>query len=148
MARTGTLTRWQPFAELDDLRARFDRLFADFGDGERAVGWRPEIDVVEAEGEIDVHVNVPGIRPDEIRVEVDDDLLTISGAHAEETEEKDKRYVRRERRYGSFARTIALPDNAKRDEIEATCHDGVLELRIPLAEAPKHETRTITPKAA
>lgn len=148
MARPGTLTRWQPFAELDDLRARFDRLFADLGDGERATGWRPEIDVVARDDELDVHVNVPGIRPEEIRVEVDDDLLTISGEHSEQTEEKDKRYVRRERRYGSFARTIALPENAKRDEIDATCHDGVLEVRIPLAAEAKHATRTITPKAA
>lgn len=148
MARTGTLARWQPFAEFDDLRARFDRLFADVGDGERGGTWRPEIDVVEKEGEIDVHVNVPGVGPDEIKVEVDDDLLTISGEHVEETEEKDKRYVRRERRCGSFARTVALPQNAKRDEIDASCHDGVLEVRIPLAEAPKHTTRTITPKAA
>ncbi len=148
MARTGTLTRWQPFAELDDLRARFDKMFADFGDGERTAGWHPEIDVVEERGKIAVHVNVPGIRPDEIKVEVDDDVLTISGEHTEETEEKDKRYVRRERRYGSFSRAIGLPDNAKRDEIDASTHDGVLAVTIPLAETPKHETRTITPKAA
>lgn len=147
MART-TLTRWQPFAELDDLRARFDKMLADFGDGERGGAWRPEIDVVEAEGAIDVHVNVPGIRPDEIKVEVDDDVLTISGEHVEEKEEKEKRYMRRERRYGSFMRRIALPDTAKRDEIEATCHDGVLEVKVPLSAEPKHETRTITPKAA
>src|SRR5512143_16579 len=109
MARTGTLTRWQPFAELDDLRARFDKLFADFGDGERAAGWRPEIDVVQESGKLAVHVNVPGIRPEEIKVGVEDDVLTISGEHTEETEEKDKRYVRRERRYGSFSRAIGLP---------------------------------------
>lgn len=148
MARTGTLTRWQPFAELDDLRARFDKMFADFGDGERGAAWRPEIDVVEESGKIAVHVNVPGIRPEEIKVEVEDDVLTISGEHTEEREEKDKRYVRRERRYGSFSRAIGLPDNAKRDEIDAACHDGVLEVTIPLTEEPKHETRTITPKAA
>lgn len=147
MARPGTLTRWQPFAELDDLRARFDRMLGDFTDGERG-GWTPAIDVVEHEDKIAVHANVPGIKPEEIKVDVSDDVLTISGEHTEETEEKGKRYVRRERRYGSFSRAIALPENAKRDEIDATCHDGVLEVTVPLAQAPKHETRTITPKAA
>lgn len=148
MARTGTLTRWQPFAELDDLRARFDRMLTDFGDGERGGAWRPEIDVVEGEDAIDVRVNVPGLRPDEISVEVEADVLTISGEHTEEKEEKEQRYVRRERRYGSFMRRIALPENAKRDEIDATCHDGVLEVKVPLSEEPKPATRTITPKAA
>lgn len=143
MART--MTRWQPFTDLGDLRTRFDRMLADLSDGEH---WAPELDVVEHEGALVVKVNVPGLKPDEIKVEVEDDQLTISGEHVEEYEEKGKRYMRRERRYGSFARTLTLPDNAKREEIDATCHDGVLEVTIPLAEAPKHEARTITPKAA
>jgi HSP20 family protein len=145
MART--IARWQPFADLADVRARFDRLFADLADGEHGA-YVPEVDVVESPEKLVVNMNVPGIKPEEIKVEVEDDLLTISGEHTEETEETGKRYVRRERRHGSFSRTIALPDTANRDEVDATCHDGVLSITIPLAEAPKHEARTITPKAA
>lgn len=145
MART--IARWQPFADLADVRARFDRLFADLADGEHGA-YVPEVDVVESPDRVVVNVNVPGIKPEEIKVEVEDDLLTISGEHTEEKEETSKRYVRRERRHGSFSRTIALPETAKRDDVDATCHDGVLSVTIPLAEAPKHEARTITPKAA
>lgn len=144
MART--IARWQPFADLADVRARFDRLFADLADGEHA--YVPEVDVVESPDRVVVNVNVPGIKPEEIKVEVEDDLLTISGEHTEEKEETGKRYVRRERRHGSFSRTIALPEGARRDDIDASCHDGVLSVTVPLAEAPKHEARTITPKAA
>lgn len=142
-----TITRWQPFADLADVRSRFDRMLAELGDGERGP-WAPELDVVEHDDKLVVSLNVPGIKPEEIKVEVDDDLLTISGEHTEEKEEREKRYMRRERRYGAFSRAIALPDGAKRDEIDATCHDGVLEVTIPLAKAPAHESRTITPKAA
>lgn len=142
-----TITRWQPFADLADVRARFDRLFADLAVGEHAA-YVPEVDVVQSPDTVVVNVNVPGIKPEEIKVEVADDLLTISGEHTEEKEEQGERYVRRERRRGSFSRTIALPETAKRDEVDATCHDGVLSVTIPLAEAPKREARTITPKAA
>ena len=142
-----TITRWQPFADLAEMRSRFDRMFADLADGERGTHV-PELDVVEHDDKLVVNVNVPGIKPEEIKVAVEDDLLTISGEHTEEHEETGKRYVRRERRHGAFSRTIALPETAKPDEVNATCHDGVLEVTIPLAQAPKHETRTITPKAA
>jgi HSP20 family protein len=148
MARTRSrgLTRWQPFADLEEMRSRFDKLFAEVVDGEHA--WALELDVVEHDDKLVVHANVPGIKAEEIKIDVEDDLLTISGEHTEEHEQKERRYVRRERRYGAFSRAIALPDNAQRDAIEATCHDGVLEVTIPLSEPPKHETRTITPKAA
>lgn len=142
-----TITRWQPFADFGDVRSRFDRMLADLADGERGA-WAPELDVVEENGDLVVHANIPGMKPDEIKIEVQDDLLTISGEHVEEHEEKDKRYVRRERRVGAFSRTLALPDNAKADEVDATYRDGVLDVVIPLAQPPKHEARTITPKAA
>lgn len=144
MARTPT--RWQPFADLADIRTRFDRIIADLADGEHGT-LIPELDVVEESDQVIVKVNVPGIDPEELKVEIEDDLLTVSGEHAEEQEETGKRFVRRERRVGSFSRTITLPEGAKRDEVDATCRNGVLRITVPLAEAPKHAARTITPKA-
>lgn len=141
-----TMTRWQPFADLAELRSRFDRMFSELIDGEHGA-WRPAIDVVQQPDQLVVHVNVPGMKPDDVKIEVLDDRLTISGEHEEQHEEQDERYVHRERHYGSFSRTVALPDGVKRDEIDATCHDGVLDITIPLAEA-SHEARTITPKPA
>ena len=97
----GTLTRWEPFAELGELRSRFDRMFDEWLDG-RERAWTPAIDVVREDGHLVVRADLPGIKPEEVKIEVEDDILTVSGEHQESKEEKDKHYVRRERRYGSF----------------------------------------------
>jgi HSP20 family protein len=89
-----------------------------------------------------------GIKPEEVKIEVEDDILTISGEHKESTEKKDKNYVRRERRYGSFSRSLALPPGVDAKKIVATPHDGVVEVTIPLPTEPKKETIAIKPTAA
>jgi HSP20 family protein len=143
----GTLTRWDPFTELGELRSRFDRLFDEWLDGhERA--WTPAIDVVREDDQLVVHADLPGVKPDEVKIEVDDDILTVSGVHRESKEEKEKNYVRRERRYGSFSRSMALPAGVDARKIKATSHDGVVELTIPLPKQAKKEPVKITPTAS
>jgi HSP20 family protein len=142
-----TLTEWRPFADFSELRNRLDEVFREIGDGGRGA-WTPSIDLVREKDRYVLRADVPGIKPDEIKIEVEDGVLTISGEHTEETEEKakDKDYVRRERRYGSFSRSMTLPKGVEPDDIEATSKDGVLEVVIP---APKQEQKravTITPK--
>ena len=84
----GALTRWDPFAEVAELRTRFDRLLGDLADGgERE--WTPAIDVLREEGRLVVRADVPGIKPDEIAVEVDQGVLNLSGKHEEAEEKKD-----------------------------------------------------------
>jgi HSP20 family protein len=144
MART--LTRWDPFGELAELRSRFDRIFEQFDGRERV--WTPPIDVVRDNGNLVIHAELPGIRPEEVKIEVEDDILTVSGEHEERTEEKDKHYVRRERRYGSFSRSMALPDGVEAKKIKAQTHDGVVEVTIPLPKEAKKEPVKITPTAA
>ncbi len=139
-------TRWDPLGELSELRTRFDRMFDDL-DGRRRA-WRPAIDVVRDDGNLVVHADVPGIRPDEVKIEVADDMLTISGEHEETGETKDEQYLRRERRYGSFSRSMPLPAGVDAETIEAKTHDGVVEVTIPVPEEAKKETVTITPTAA
>ena len=73
----GTLTRWDPFAELSELRTRFDRMFDQFEGHERK--WTPAVDVVRDDGNLVVHAELPGIKPEEVRIEVEDDILTVSG---------------------------------------------------------------------
>jgi HSP20 family protein len=102
----GALTRWDPYAELADLRSRFDRMFGDLR-AERE--WMPSIDVERSEGNLIMRADVPGIKPEELKIEVEDDVLTVSGSHEETSEEKKKDYVRRERRYGAFSRSLSLP---------------------------------------
>lgn len=143
-----TLTAWHPFSDLEDLRRRFDRLFDGFDDGGRA--WSPSVDLIRGEEELTLKADIPGITPDEVEIEVADGVLTVSGEHTEEHEEKKERYVRRERRTGSFERSMALPEGVEPDQIEATCEDGVLQVKIPLPKpAAKGEAKvTIKPKAA
>lgn len=133
-----TITRWRPLADLSELRDRLDQVFA--GSEE---GWNPRIDVVKSEGEIVLRADLPGVTPDEINVEVEDGVLTVSGEHQEETEEKEERYLRRERRYGSFSRSMTLPEGVKAEEIEGNTVDGVLELRIPLPKAEQRPKQTV-----
>ena len=142
----GTLTRWDPFGDLSELRSRFDRMFDQFDGRERV--WTPAIDVVRDDGNIVIHADLPGIKPGEVRIEVEDDILTVSGEHEESQERKDKHYMRRERRYGSFSRSVALPPGVDPKKIQANTHDGVVEVTIPLPQEGKKETVTIKPTAS
>jgi HSP20 family protein len=108
----GSLTRWDPFAELGELRTRLDRVFGDLGDGSERT-WTPAIDVVRENGSLVLRADIPGINPEEVTIEVQDDVLTVSGEHAESTEQTDKHYVRRERRYGSFRAPCRCPRGAR-----------------------------------
>ena len=143
----GTLTRWDPFAELGELRTRFDRMFDEWLDG-RERAWTPAIDVVREDGHLVVRADLPGIKPEEVKIEVEDDILTVSGEHMESEEEKGKHYVRHERRFGSFSRSMALPAGVDPKKIEAKTHDGVVEVTIPLPEKVKKETITIKATAS
>ena len=137
-----TMTRRGPLGEFADLRARIERLFDELGDGHSGA-WSPAIDVIREDDKIVVRADVPGVKPEDIVVEFDDGILTVSGSLEEETEKKEKDYVRRERRAGTFARSMTLPSGVSPDDIEAHCRDGVLEVTIT---APMHEKRTVTIK--
>jgi len=142
-----TLTRWDPFAGFGELRSRFDRMFDEWLDG-RERAWTPAIDVVRDDGHLVVRADLPGIKPEEVKIEVEDDILTISGEHEERTEEKDKDYVRRERRYGSFSRSMVLPLGVDAKKIKASTRDGVVEVTVPLPKQDGKEPVRITPTVA
>ncbi len=142
----GALTRWEPFAELGELRSRFDRMFEDMFEG-HARTWTPAVDIEHEDGNLVLRADIPGIKPEEVKIEVEDDILTVSGEHVESEEKKDKQYLRRERRYGSFRRSMALPAGVDAKAIKAQTHDGVVEVTIPLPAKQEKETVTITPTA-
>lgn len=98
--------------------------------------WRPFADFGELR-----------IKPEEVKITVEDDVLTVSGEHTEETEEEGENYMRRERRRGSFSRSMSLPSGVKAEDIEVTTEDGVLEVTIPLPEAEQRKPVEITPNA-
>ncbi|HEX2709171.1 MAG TPA: Hsp20/alpha crystallin family protein [Solirubrobacterales bacterium] len=140
------LTEWRPFSEFADLRHRLDQVFRDFGDAAQH-GWTPSVDVVRKDDELVLRANLPGIKAEEVKIQVEDDVLTISGEHREEKEEKKDDYVRRERRFGSFSRSMALPAGTKVEDIEATTEDGVLEVTVPLSKSEERKAVEIKPKS-
>jgi HSP20 family protein len=134
------LTRWDPFQEMLNLRRTVDRLFDNVGtDREWAQPtlWGLAVDVVENKDEFIIKASVPGINPDDLEISYTDDTLTIKGEIKSENEVKENQYHLRERRYGSFTRSLNLPTKVKGDAIDASCQNGVLTLRLPKAEEVK-----------
>ena len=133
------LMRWGALPErtgfLPDV---FDDLLLDreFGFSKKMT---PEVDVTEKEDRYLVKADLPGMKQEDIKVNLEDNVLTISGERKEEKDEKDekKHYHYYERRYGSFARSFTLPNTVKTDEIKAKYEKGVLHIEIPKAEAKK-----------
>lgn len=134
------LTRWDPFQEMLNLRRTVDRLF-DNASPDREWGqspmWGLAVDVVENKDDFIVKASVPGIHPDDLDISYADDTLTIKGDIKSDNEVKEDQYHLRERRFGSFARSISLPTKVKGDAIEASYQNGVVTLRLPKAEEVK-----------
>lgn len=139
-----SLTLWRPFVELDELRTRFDRLYDQWFDGQDR-SYTPAIDVEKHDHDLTVRADAPGVKPDDVKIEVQDGVLTISGQHEERKEKQEKNYLRRERNYGSFTRTMALPEGVDAKKIKAATKPGVVEITIPPPAESKKEPVTITP---
>ncbi|MBI3763407.1 MAG: Hsp20/alpha crystallin family protein [Chloroflexi bacterium] len=148
------IVRWEPFREALTLRDAMDRLFAEsfvrpFGgwDGEMLGEFQPlPVDVIENKDEVIVKATVPGLKAEDIQVNVTADVLSIKGETKSESEVKDANYVRRERRYGSFARRLTLPTTVVTDKAKAEFEDGVLTLTLPKADEVKPKTIQIKKK--
>ena len=134
------LTRWDPFQEMLNLRRTVDRLFDNASqdhDWAQSTPWGLAVDVVENKDDFIVKASVPGINPDDLDISYVDDTLTIKGEVKSENEVKEDQYHLRERRYGTFSRSITLPTKIKGDAIEASYQNGVISLRLPKAEEVK-----------
>jgi HSP20 family protein len=138
------LIRWEPVRELGSIQNDMNRLFNTFfetptrGNGApTARRWVPAIDVVENDDEYVLRADLPGIGEDDVKIEVDDNLLTISGERKSEHEERKQGYYRIERSSGAFSRSLTLPEGVDADAVKATFDQGVLEVRVPKPEARK-----------
>ena len=137
-----TLVRWRPFGDLCNLQDDFSRMFEGFFErgarqSEDGGVWMPATDIQETKDDVVVSVEIPGMKKDEIKVTVQDNILTIRGEKKQEKEEKDINYHRIERNYGSFTRSFSLPTSVKADKISATYEAGVLRILLPKAEKAK-----------
>ncbi len=130
------IVRWDPFRELTSLQNEFNRLFARMGGGDNGErqSWIPSVDVIETKDAIKLRAELPGIDPEAIKLEVEENVLTLSGERRFEEEVDEDKYYRIERRYGSFTRSLALPQNVNTEAIEAHYENGVLEVTVPKIE--------------
>ena len=133
------LVRWDPFRELTALQTEVNRLFSRAGGGDVAErqSWTPSIDVIETDDAIKLKAELAGMNPKDISIEVQDNVLTVSGERRFEEEVKEDKYYRIERRYGSFSRSLALPQTVNENGIQAQYENGVLEVVVPKAEIAK-----------
>ena len=141
------LTRWDPYREMMMIRNRrnrhLNRELALDPATVKSIKWGIALDVAESDDEFLVKASLPGINPDDLEITYSDNLLTIKGEVKEDTELDETRYHLRERRYGTFTRSIKLPSGIESDKIEAKYDDGVLKLRLPKAEEIKPKRITI-----
>ena len=135
------LTRWDPFKEMDELQRRLTSIFG-LGSQRAANGkedvtvaqWLPLVDITEDDKEYLIKAELPEVRKEDVKVTVESGVLAISGERKFEKEEKDKRYHRIERSYGSFTRSFNLPDDADDGKVSAEFKDGVLTVRLAKSE--------------
>ncbi len=132
---------YDPFGELEVLQNEMNRLFNTrlTGQPERETGllesvWSPAIDIYDSKDNIMIRADLPGMKKEDIDVSVHQNLLTIKGEKKQESEEKQEGWIRSERFYGSFNRTISLNSDVDADKVKASYQNGVLELALPKKE--------------
>ena len=145
------LTRWEPAREMMTLREAMDRLFDDAFTrpfsirGERG-GSSPAIDMYQTDGEVVVKAALPGIKTDEVQINVTGDMLTIKGETKQEEEKKDRSWHMREQRWGVFERSVMLPTGVNSDQAKADFENGILTITLPKSEQARSKTITVQSK--
>jgi HSP20 family protein len=142
---------WDPFQELNELHNRFTSLLGRGvmrpHNGEESLAladWAPVVDISEDDQEFLIRAELPGLKRDEVKVTLEDGVLTISGERKTEQEEKNRKFHRVERSYGSFLRSFTLPEGADSSKVNAEFNDGVLNVHV--AKAPKTQPKMIEVK--
>ena len=140
-----TLTVWNPFRELDEVQNRLGSFFGGFPRFENGNGngglklaeWSPQVDITEDDKEYLIKTDLPEMKKDEIKVNVEEGVLSVSGERKAEKEEKNKKFHRIERSYGSFMRSFSLPEDADGKKVLAEFKDGVLQVHVPKSPVAK-----------
>lgn len=142
------LVRWDPMRELDDLQRRFfsTALLRDFAQGNEALQrteWAPAVDIAETPEAYTLHAELPAMKKEDIKLTVEDGVLTLTGERKLEREEKNKTYHRVERSYGRFQRSFTLPTAVDETKVAASYDNGVLNVLIPKAAPPPPKTKEV-----
>ena len=144
------VVRFDPFRDITSLRDEMNRLFSrTLGEGASAgSAWTPAVDIFDTAEAIVLKAELPGLTPDDIDIEVDENVLTIKGERRFEDKVEEGRYYRLERAYGQFSRSVTLPQGVKADEISASFDQGVLEVRVPKADEVKPRKISVATSAS
>ena len=138
------LVRWDPFRELEEVSDKLNRLVSrpavrgeNRNETMTVADWIPTVDISETEDEYLIKADLPEVKREDVKITVQERILTIQGERAQEREERGKRYHRVERTYGNFARSFTLPDYVDDTKVTAEFKDGVLKLHLPKSEKAK-----------
>lgn len=127
--------KWEPLREIEDMFERYTKAMGwpalRGQDLMKSGEWTPRVDISETDAEITIKAEIPEVKKEDVKVSVDDGVLTMQGERKQEKEEKGKKFHRVERFYGTFVRSFTLPDNVDASKIKATFKDGMLNLQIP-----------------
>ena len=135
-----TLNRWEPYRGTQGLESQVSRMLNDFfgrSQESNLTSWAPAVDIFESEHELVVKADLPDVKPEELDIRVENNILTIRGERKFEKKVDEKNYLRVERAYGSFARSFSLANTVNSEAIKAEYKDGVLTLTIPKREEAK-----------
>jgi HSP20 family protein len=145
-----TLARWEPFKELEDLQNRLSNLFGrapvrrtESKEDITLAEWAPLADITEDDKEYLIKAELPDVKKEDVKVTVENGVLTLSGERKFEKEEKNKKYHRVERAYGSFMRRFTLPDDADPENVKAEFKDGMLTVHLSKSEKAKPKQREV-----
>jgi HSP20 family protein len=129
----GNIFEVNPFALMRKFTEEMNHYFEGAKTGEKGFAWAPAIEVKEEAGKLLMNVELPGLKKEEVKVSVADDVLTVEGERKQEKEEKREGYFHSERHYGKFMRSIRLPEGANAGQITANITDGMLTVAVPVA---------------
>jgi HSP20 family protein len=138
-----TTVRWEPLRELSTLQSEMNRLFSSVFDAPQAGNagggrrWIPSMDLIETKDDYVLRADLPGVSQEDVRIEMENDVLTISGERKAEHTESTDGFVRLERAFGMFSRSLTLPKGINAEAVAADFADGVLTLHIPKPEQAK-----------
>jgi HSP20 family protein len=134
-----SLIKWSPYRNLISLPDEIDRFFNGFGLDLNVSDsvWSPTVDISETENQYEVNAEIPGLKKEDIKLSVEDNVLTLSGERKVEKETDKKNYHRIEREYGKFERSFRLPKEVDAENIKAKYKNGVLTVQLPKTEAVK-----------
>jgi HSP20 family protein len=145
------ITRWDPFRDLMSIQNEMNRLFGrtyggDVGESTRGA-WTPALDVFETQEKFVITMELPGVSPDDVDISVEDSTLMVRGERKFYSEQQEESFLRIERRFGEFTRSLTLPSTADAESIQASFDQGVLTIEVPKRDEAKPRKISIKAKA-